>query len=308
VRPIAQLSFVAVGLVWPLSAEALGPSFDCSKAAHPDEIMICERPELAELDMIVASGYGFLKARYGRPFADQIGIPTWRSRQACLADADCIRRRQIDAIAAYRAAGAPVSVPPWAFASSSSSNPSITSMTSPSVAAIERSPTSPAQTISPSLSDDGWGGPIRVALQLRGGTFVVPVTINDRINLDFTVDSGASTVAIPADVFGTLIRAGTIGDADFIGKKTFTLADGSEQTQQTFRIRSLKVGDRILHDVEASVAPVAGELRPGRDKRLIALVTEGRLHDPETGEFICNLSELGAQGQPLPQALRSRLP
>lgn len=92
----------------------------------------------------------------------------------------------------------------------------------------------------------------------------MPITINGRIELDFTVDSGASTVVVPADVFGTLIRTGTISDADLTGKQNFTLADGSTQTQETFRIRSLTIGDRVLHDVEASVAPIAGSLLLGQ--------------------------------------------
>jgi predicted aspartyl protease len=32
-----------------------------------------------------------------------------------------------------------------------------------------------------------------------GGTYAVPVLINDTITLDFTVDSGASAVVVPAD-------------------------------------------------------------------------------------------------------------
>jgi clan AA aspartic protease (TIGR02281 family) len=119
----------------------------------------------------------------------------------------------------------------------------------------------PPQPIAP---DDGSAVPVSVQLQMRGGTFLVPVTINGKIELDFTVDSGASTVAVPADVFGTLIRTGTIADADLMGKQNFTLADGSTQTQDTFRIRSLKIGDRVLHDIEASVAPAAGSLLLGQ--------------------------------------------
>jgi clan AA aspartic protease (TIGR02281 family) len=119
----------------------------------------------------------------------------------------------------------------------------------------------PPQPIAP---DDGSAGPVSVPLQMRGGTFLVPVTINGKIELDFTVDSGASTVVVPADVFGTLIRTGTMADADLMGKQNFTLADGSTQMQDTFRIRSLKIGDRVLHDVEASVAPVAGNLLLGQ--------------------------------------------
>lgn len=65
-------------------------------------------------------------------------------------------------------------------------------------------------------------------------------------------------------MFGTLTRTGTIDEGDLMGKKTFTLADGSKQTEETFRIRTLKIGERALHDVEASVAPVAGDLLLGQ--------------------------------------------
>jgi hypothetical protein len=41
-------------------------------------------------------------------------------------------------------------------------------------------------------------------------TFVVPIEINGAITLDFTVDSGAADVSVPAGVFSTLMRTGTI--------------------------------------------------------------------------------------------------
>jgi hypothetical protein len=70
-------------------------------------------------------------------------------------------------------------------------------------------------------------------------------------------------------------------------------------------------GDRTfghLYDDHGYVGWIKdGELRAGRDKRLIALVSDGRLHDAKTGEFICNLAEFGVRGQPLPEALKSRL-
>src|SRR5690242_10937685 len=49
-----------------------------------------------------------------------------------------------------------------------------------------------------------------VAMKFAGGVYTVPVRINDALTLDFTVDSGASDVSIPADVFLTLARTGTI--------------------------------------------------------------------------------------------------
>ena len=96
------------------------------------------------------------------------------------------------------------------------------------------------------------------------GTYVVPVLVNNAITLDFTVDSGASDVSIPVDVVLTLMRAGTIRNTDFIGDQTYTLADGSKVKSKTFRIRSLKVGDRVLENVTGSVASTKGSLLLGQ--------------------------------------------
>src|SRR6516164_4250892 len=57
-------------------------------------------------------------------------------------------------------------------------------------------------------------GPSETAVPLRkhGGTLMVPVTINNAIQLDFIIDSGSADVSIPKDVVWTLRRTGTISD------------------------------------------------------------------------------------------------
>jgi clan AA aspartic protease (TIGR02281 family) len=97
-----------------------------------------------------------------------------------------------------------------------------------------------------------------------GGTFAVPVTINNQLTLKFVIDSGASDVSIPTDVVSTLVRTGTIADTDFLGSQTYKLADGSTVPSQRFLIRSLKVGNRTLENVTAGIAPVAGQLLLGQ--------------------------------------------
>jgi predicted aspartyl protease len=97
-----------------------------------------------------------------------------------------------------------------------------------------------------------------------GGTFKVPVTINRQLTLNFVVDSGAADVSIPADVFMTLVRTGTITDADFLDKQTYQLADGSTIPSQRFVIRTLKIGDQTLENVVGGIAPVAGSLLLGQ--------------------------------------------
>ena len=98
----------------------------------------------------------------------------------------------------------------------------------------------------------------------EGGTFLVPVLINGIIPLHFTVDSGAAHVSIPADVVMTLTRTGTITDSDFVGEQTYILADGRRIKSKTFRIRQLKVGDRLIENVLGSISDVNGSLLLGQ--------------------------------------------
>jgi clan AA aspartic protease (TIGR02281 family) len=103
-----------------------------------------------------------------------------------------------------------------------------------------------------------------VPLKQDGGIFVVPVEINGVITLDFGVDSGASIVAVPADVFSVLTRKGTIKDSDIVGETKIALADGSTSQSLTFTIRSLKVGNYVVENVRASVTPARGDLLLGQ--------------------------------------------
>jgi clan AA aspartic protease (TIGR02281 family) len=97
-----------------------------------------------------------------------------------------------------------------------------------------------------------------VPLLEKGGTYLVPAVINESIKLNFVIDSGAADVSIPADVVMTLLRTGTLQTADFMGEKTYQLADGSSLPSATFRVRSLAVGGKVIENVNAAVAPVTG--------------------------------------------------
>lgn len=130
----------------------------------------------------------------------------------------------------------------------------------------------PHQTaLIPDGSSDGQPGPRPteaatngIPLLLEGGTFVIPVLINGQITLNFTLDSGAADVSIPADVVSTLVRTGTIQESDFVGKKMYRLADGSTVPSATFSIRSLKVGNHLLENVMGSVASAQADLLLGQ--------------------------------------------
>jgi clan AA aspartic protease (TIGR02281 family) len=103
-----------------------------------------------------------------------------------------------------------------------------------------------------------------VSLVHENGTLQVPVVINGATSLNFTIDSGATDVSIPANIFFSLTRAGTVSPQDFLDKRAYTLADGSTELSQRFRIRSLRVGNLELRDVIASVMPSSGSLLLGQ--------------------------------------------
>jgi clan AA aspartic protease (TIGR02281 family) len=104
----------------------------------------------------------------------------------------------------------------------------------------------------------------RVRMIQSGGTYKVPARLNDQITLNFTVDSGASDVSVPADVVLTLIRTNTITDSDFRGEQTYRLADGSTVKSRQFILRTITVGNKVVHNVTASVADIKGSLLLGQ--------------------------------------------
>lgn len=104
----------------------------------------------------------------------------------------------------------------------------------------------------------------RIPLENLGGTMVAPVVINNAIRLNFFVDSGASEVSIPADVFSTLLRTNTLTQTDITGFRNYKNADGEVFRSNTFVIRSLKLGDVEVLNVPAKVAPTNAPLLLGQ--------------------------------------------
>jgi clan AA aspartic protease (TIGR02281 family) len=93
-----------------------------------------------------------------------------------------------------------------------------------------------------------------IPLQLNDGTYSVLVTINGKLTVPFTLDSGATDTAIPAEILLTLLHTGTISEADMLDKKNYRLANGSTVSTDTVRLHSLQIGSKIITDVIASVS------------------------------------------------------
>jgi hypothetical protein len=94
-----------------------------------------------------------------------------------------------------------------------------------------------------------------ISLVMSGGVLAVPVLINQSVRIPFIVDSGATDVQIPAEVVLTLFRAGTISEGDFLGGRSYVLANGSTLRSARFNIREMRVGKHVVRNVVASAGP-----------------------------------------------------
>ncbi len=112
-----------------------------------------------------------------------------------------------------------------------------------------------AAATAPAAAAGAASGPVDVTMKRKGGNLWVPAQINNVVTIDFVIDSGASDITLPRDVYLTLIRSGTLTKANYIGATNFGIADGSEVKGVRFKLASLQVGNQVLKDVVASVMP-----------------------------------------------------
>jgi len=98
-----------------------------------------------------------------------------------------------------------------------------------------------------------------IPLRREGNTYSVSVLVNGVIPIPFVLDTGANDVLLPADVVFTLLRTGTLKASDFVGYRTYVLADGRELPSAAFKIRELKVGKHAARDVTAGIGRLGSD-------------------------------------------------
>jgi uncharacterized protein len=94
--PVCSLAALAFSLsALALSAmPAAAQSFNCQLASKPDEVLICQRPQLAALDEQMSSLYFHLRNRLGGAARYRLDAEqsAWlRQRYGCGRDGGCIR-------------------------------------------------------------------------------------------------------------------------------------------------------------------------------------------------------------------------
>lgn len=103
-----------------------------------------------------------------------------------------------------------------------------------------------------------------VSMEPHDGAFVVPVVLNDVITAKFIVDSGCADVSIPEEVASTLLKSGTMTDADLLGSKTYLLADGSLVPSKIYRMASLRIGGMVMQNVTVRISAAKSSLLLGQ--------------------------------------------
>ena len=105
----------------------------------------------------------------------------------------------------------------------------------------------------------------RVTLQeaLSGNKHVVAYV--DGVKVDFTLDTGCSTLTISKNLFEELVRKGAVKRSELSEVGEAELANGEMHDVQYFTIKRLQLGDYVMHNVRASIGVHA---RPDADPLL----------------------------------------
>lgn len=89
-------------------------------------------------------------------------------------------------------------------------------------------------------------------MELQNGVRYIWVEING-INLKFIFDTGASSICISSAEASVLFRQGTLDEEDIIGSEYFQDATGRISEGAKINLRTVKIGNTILENVEATV-------------------------------------------------------
>ena len=89
-------------------------------------------------------------------------------------------------------------------------------------------------------------------MENENGVKYVWVEIND-LKLKFIFDTGASSICISSSEASVLYRQGTLSKEDILNKEYFQDATGKISEGTKINLRTVKVGNIILENIEATV-------------------------------------------------------
>jgi aspartyl protease family protein len=91
-----------------------------------------------------------------------------------------------------------------------------------------------------------------VKMKNAGGVNYIPVEV-DGVKMLFIFDTGASSISISQVEALYLLKQGHLTEDDILGSANFTDANGDISEGTMINLKTVRIGDRMLTDVEASV-------------------------------------------------------
>jgi aspartyl protease family protein len=118
------------------------------------------------------------------------------------------------------------------------------------VRALAYAPQSSPQPSTPIIRDATTRVPL---FNNSGGTKSLHATINGSLRVAFALDTGAADVVISPRVANALMDNGTLSEVDYIRDGAAKVAGGSRVETMHVRLRSIQVGDKIVHNLVAVI-------------------------------------------------------
>jgi len=98
----------------------------------------------------------------------------------------------------------------------------------------------------------GYSGKTVIKMEKKDGVYQIPIEINS-VKMYFIFDTGAGMVSISATEAGFLYKQGTLTDDDILGTANFIDANGNISEGTVINLKTVKVGNRMLTNIQASV-------------------------------------------------------
>lgn len=91
-----------------------------------------------------------------------------------------------------------------------------------------------------------------IKMKQQNGVYYVPCKINDA-EMQFIFDTGASDITMSLTEALFLYKQGKLSNDNFVGTQQYQIADGSVSEGAIINLRSVTIGNRTLHNVQASI-------------------------------------------------------
>lgn len=91
-----------------------------------------------------------------------------------------------------------------------------------------------------------------VKMKDRNGVYEVPVEVNGS-KMVFIFDTGTSDITISGVEAIFLLKQGTLSEEDILGTQQYRIADGSISEGTIINLKTVKIGNKTLYNVKASV-------------------------------------------------------